>query len=248
MNASLSQRLHDQTLDRLIDRFGLTEEHGEGGGPWLSLVSQLPMVQGEVGRVRVFRGGPLSQLLTCTITVPPIGLDSHMLFAFTDTESALPHFTVDSVKTGDVYAFHLDLIPRLDLAVSLAYMDQVFGPLTEAFQQHRELEGLSPAQLDPRQYAVMSPWMCVNRTDEAAFRATFDTVNTYLDHWFGLVDRGIDDDATAGTTVEHLAARDAGHRGVIFNAEVDKVWNQITPMIGADAVARIIGQLRATRG
>ncbi len=42
-------------------------------------------------------------------------------------------------------------------------MDHVFAPLTPAFKQHRELPGLKPAQLDPRQYAVMSPWMLVNR-------------------------------------------------------------------------------------
>ena len=248
MSDSLSKQLSDQTLARIVQRYDMSEVTGDDGGPWLPLISQLPMVQGSVGQVRIFKGGPLTQLLTCTIAVPPIGLDSHMLFAFTDTEGAVPHFTVDSVKTGDIYAFHLDLIPRLDLAASLAYMDEVFGPLTETFQQHQALDGLSAAQLDPRQYAVMSPWMCVNRADESAFSATFDTVNAYLDHWFGLMDSGVSEAALSQSAPAERARRDAAHHAIIFNAEVDKVWNQITPMIGAEAVARIIGQLQATRG
>lgn len=248
MSESLSQQLHDQTLNQIIERFELTEVTAADGGPYLPLISQAPMVQGALGAVRVFKGEGLTQLVTCTIVVPPIGLDSHMLFAFTDTEGGVPHFTVDSVRNGDDYAFHLDLIPRVDLAVSLAYMDEVFAPLTENFKQHRDLDGLTPAQLDPRQLAVMSPWMLVNRANEAAFKATFAHVNAYLQHWFGLMDAGVSKAALAGTTPQQRAERDAAHRGVIFNADVDKVWNQITPLIGADTVEQIISLLRATRG
>lgn len=244
---SLSQALHDQTLKRIVERLRLTETKGEDEGPWLSLISQLPMAQGRIGQVRRFTGAPLSQLISCTITVPAIALDSHMLFAFTNTESAIPHFTVDSVRNGADYAFHLDLIPRLDLAVALDYMDTVFTPLTATAQAQRELPGLKPAQLDPRQYAVMSPWMLVSRANESAFRATFSAVKRYLEHWFDLLDQVLPHAATAGTTREQRAARDAAHRAVLFSPEVDKVWNQITPLIGADAVHRLITQLRTTR-
>ena len=248
MSESLSQQLHDQTLQQIIERLNLSEVSGQEGGPWLDLISQAPMVQGSIGQVRVFKGEGLTQLVSCTIVVPPIGLDSHMLFAFTDTECAIPHFTVDSVSTAGTYAFHLDLIPRLDLAVSLDYMDEVFTPLTETFDKHAQLEGLSKAQLDPRQLAVMSPWMLVNRADEAAFKATFDAVQTYLEHWFALRKKGISDKALSSVNGEQLAKRDAAHREIIFNPEVDKVWNQITPLLGAETVEKIINLLRATRG
>lgn len=242
---SLSQQMHDETLGRIVEHLGLKEIRGADGGPWLPLISQVPMAKGQVGQVRVFRGGKLAQLVSCTIIVPAIGLDSHMLFAFTDTESAVPHFTVDSVRNGADYAFHLDLIPRLDLAVELPYMDEVFAPLSAQFKAHRELSGLKPAQLDPRQYAVMSPWMLVNRADEAAFKSTFAAVSAYLDHWFGLMDRGV---ASVGTsTPAQRAARDVAHRGVLFNPEVDKVWKQITPLIGAEAVHQMLSLLCQTR-
>lgn len=248
MSTSLSQQLHYQTLNAILERFDLNEVTAEGGGAYLPLISQAPMVQGSIGQVRVFKGSGLTQLVSCTIVVPPIGLDSHMLFAFTDTESGLPHFTVDSVRNGDTYAFHLDLIPRLDLAVSLAYMDEVFAPLSETFTQHKTLDGLSPAQLDPRQLAVMSPWMLVNRADEPAFKATFGAVQAYLEQWFSLMDKGLSEAALEGSTAQSRAARDDAHRAVIFNPEVDKVWNQITPLLGQDTVNTIISLLRATRG
>lgn len=244
---SLSQQLHDQTLTRLIDRLGLSELQAAGGGSWLPLNSRLPMAQGQIGQVRVFRGSKIAQLVSCTIVVPAIGLDSHMLFAFTDTESAVPHFTLDSVRNGDTFAFHLDLIPRLDLAVSLPYMDQVFAPLTETFKATRDMVGLTPAQLDPRQYAVMSPWMFVSRADEAAFRKAFDTVGAYLEHWFKVLDDGVRVDVLEGTTPQQRAERDAAHRSILFNPEVDKVWKQITPLLGADTVEKMLQLLRQTR-
>lgn len=248
MSESLSQKMHDQTLQSIVERYQLTEVQAEDGGAFLPLISQVPMAQGQVGQVRVFHGEPLTQLVTCSIVVPAIGLDSHMLFAFTDTESGVPHFTVDSVQTGEMYAFHLDLIPRLDLAISLAYMDEVYVPLTKTFTTHQEQPGLSQAQLDPRQLAVMSPWMLVNRADETAFRATFDSVEAYLQHWFALMEKGVSDSALAATTADTRASRDLSHRRIIFNPEVDKVWNQITPLIGADAVTQIISLLCAHRG
>lgn len=251
MSESLSHQMHGNAVRRLIERLNLQEVTAADGGPWLPLVSHAPMAQGSIGEVRQFKervkGKGLCQLVTCTIVVPAIGLDSHMLFAFTDTEGAVPHFTVDSVRNGSDYAFHLDLIPRLDLAVELGYMDEVFAPLTEQFKQHRELPGLKPAQIDPRQYAVMSPWMLVNRADEAAFRSTFAAVDAYLTHWFAVLERGVSAAALSDTTPAQRAKRDAGHRAVLFNPEVDKVWKQITPLLGADAVAKTIGLLRNTR-
>ncbi len=248
MSESLSQLLHDQTLQRLVEKLDLHEVHGADGGPWLTLQSQVPMVQGAIGQVRVFEGTAITRLVSCTIVVPPIGLDSHMLFAFADTESGLPHFTVDSVRNGADYAFHLDLIPRLDLATHLPYMDAVFAPLTSVYQAHRDTPGLKPAALDPRQYAVMSPWMLVNRADESAFKATFQAVDSYLDHWLTLHQSGVPADCLGETTATGRAARDSAHRAVIFNADVDKVWNQIAPLIGAPAVDALIGLLRSTRG
>lgn len=245
-SVSLSQTLWQKTLDRLVERLGLQEELAADGGPFLPLDCKAPMFDGSVGQVRIFKGGPLFQLVTSTIVVPPIQLDSHMMFAFMPSSSPIPHFTLDSVRAGEHHAFHLDLIPRVDLGSQLAYMDECFTPLTEAHEKGNAIEGLSPAQLSPRQYAIMSPWMLASRADTAAFTAIEGSVNEYLDHWFGLVDNGVSAGALEGIDRDQLVARDKRNKAIIFNEDVDKVWDQITPLIGREAVDTQIELLRRT--
>lgn len=245
-NASLSQALWQSTLDKLVDRLGLEEQTADDGGSWLPLTCQAPMYDGPVGQVRVFKGGPLFQLVTSTIVVPPIQLDSHMMFAFMPSDSPVPHFTLDSVRAGEHHAFHLDLIPRLDLGSNLDYMDECFTPLTEAHEKGEAIEGLSRAQLSPRQYAIMSPWMLANRATPEAFTAIEDSVNEYLEHWFALVENGVSSADAAGVSREQLVERDRRNKAIIFNEDVDKVWDQITPLIGRDAVDAQIALLRST--
>ena len=236
---SLPEALFTRTLERLVDHLGLEEQHGEGGGPYISLQSQLPMVQGEVGNVRLFTGAPLFRVVTCSLAVEPIQLDSHMMFAFTPGTSALPHFTLDSVSAGEHHAFHLDLIPRLDLGSNRAYMDEAFTPLTELFDAGNAIEGLSPAHLSPRQNAIMSPWMLAKRATDEAFAAIDASVEAYEQHWFGLLEKGISEQALAGATPEELQARNLANKRMIFDPEIDPVWNRITSMIGEDAVQAI---------
>jgi hypothetical protein len=234
---SLPHRLWEDTLQRIIDTLGLDESCGDDGGPYLPLVSQLPMVQGEVGNVRVFTGESLYRVVTCSLTVAPIQLDSHMLFAFTPGSSAVPHFTLDSVSAGEHFAFHLDLIPRLDLGSNLAYMDEVFGPLTDAFERGSAIEGLSKAQLSPRQHAIMSPWMLANRATEEAFSSIDSVVRDYQQHWFGLLDTGVSEQARGNITAAQLQERNLRNKEIIFDPNVDPVWERITGMIGEQAVA-----------
>jgi hypothetical protein len=241
-----AKRLFDGALTTILTALDLTETHSSDGGPWLPLMSHAPFHQGQCGNVRVFTGGGLFRVLTCSITAPAIGLDSHMLFAFTSSDSAVPHFTVDSVQAGDHMAFHLDLIPRLDLATHLAYMDWAFGGLTETFTAASQIEGLSPAMITPRQRAVMSPWMLVNRATPEAFAAVEPLVQTYQTHWLGLLATGAPEATLGDDTNATLAVRDRVNKAIIFDPDVDKVWNQIRGLIGHDAVETIRGALMET--
>ena len=160
-------------------------------------------------------------------------VDSHMVFAFTPKDSAIPHFTLDSVHAGPFLAFHLDLIPRVDLGANLAYMDAVYGGLvTDAQAEAKKVEGFTPAQLSSRQLAVMSPWMLANRATADAF--TKIPVMSYLEQWSRLVEQGLPAAATEGLTGSDFARRDQQNRAVLFNKVVDPVWVQIETMIGAD--------------
>lgn len=243
---SLPRQLHELALNRIVGRYRLEEVHGEGGGPYLSFTCQAPFAAGaDAGCMRLFRGEPLFQVVTSTIVVPQIQLDSHMVFAFAPSDSAAPHFTVDAVRAGEHHAFHLDLIPRLDLGANLAYMNEVFQPLTQACEAGRAIEGLSRAELSPRQWAIMSPWMLAHRATEAAFGQIDNTVLAYQDHWFALLDKGLSDAALAHTSAGELAQRDRLNKSIIFNADVDPVWRKITPLLGEETVAKQLQVLQA---
>ena len=236
-SGSLPEALFSSTLEHLVDHLGLEEQPGEGGGAYLPLHSHLPMAEGEIGSVRLFTGDPLFRVVTCSLVVEPISLDSHMLFAFTPSGSAVPHFTLDAVHAGEHFAFHLDLIPRLDLGAHLAYMDEAFAPLTDAFEAGSAIDGLTPAHLSPRQHAVMSPWMLAHRASQNAFEKIDDVVSQYLRHWLGLLESGVSEASLNGVSSGELAARNLHNKRMIFNPDVDPVWNQIAPMIGEEAVA-----------
>jgi hypothetical protein len=233
---SLPKALAERTLSRITTELGLHEVHGPDGGPLMTLRSA--MSPHPVGAMRAFRGDAVERVVCASMVVPPIGLDSHMIFAFTPPSSPIPHFTVDAVKTGDFFAFHLDLIPRADIGAELAYVNATLQPLTATFEETQKIEGLSPAMLSPRQRALMSPWMLAYRATEAAFDRIGTSVSAYLDHWMQLVRAGVPGDVTGSMNVD-WAARDRKSRAAIFSPETDPVWIQVDRLLGADQSARM---------
>ena len=238
---SLSADLCGRTLDHIVEHLGLTEKTDPGDGPAMSLVSS--MAPDPVGSLRHFDGDVT--IVYVGITVDTIGLDSHMLFAFTPPDSAVPHFTLDSVQAGPHNAFHLDLIPRVDPGSHLAYLDLCFVPLTDAHDSAAEIDGLEAAELSPRQWQLMSAWMLAHRADDDGFAAIDPIVDTYRDHWLDLVADGV-----PASALDHhigpdaLADRDRRNRAAVFNAEVDPVWAQIDRLLGEDTSAAIREHLR----
>jgi hypothetical protein len=219
----------------IVGRLGLQEVTGAGGDAHMVLTSE--MSPEPVGVARLFRGEVT--LVYVGLTVEMIGLDSHMMFAFTPVDSAVPHFTVDSVQVPGGYAFHLDLIPRVDLGAHLRYMDHCYGPLTEVRSRALTIDGLTPTDLSPRQWALMSEWMMVNRCDEAAFLAVRPTVDAYREQWFSLLADGVPADLLDGLDAAGLARRDEANRAAIFDPDVDKVWAQVERLLGAEQSERV---------
>lgn len=228
---SLSGTLCHNTLDTIVERGNLTEVAGADGAPLLTLTSE---AFGEVGEARVFRGDRIAKAVYVGLAVPAIGLDSHMVFAFSPAGVPVPHFTLDSVFGQGTYAFHLDLIPRADLGTHLDYLDWAHTPLDATFDEVTSRPGLTKTAIGPRQFAMMSPWMLVHRADEEAFRGIDGAVKAYLEHWFGLVEGELPSAVVADVADTDLPARDERNRANIFNPEVDKVWAQVQGLIGAE--------------
>lgn len=228
---TLAADLAFSTLDKLRERLNLSEIKT------IPLTS--PMMPEPVGKVQVFSGEKISKAVYIGMSVPFIKLDSHMIFAFTDKDSMIPHFTLDSVNNDTTYAFHLDLIPRVDLGANLEYIDAVYGDLSEQFEKTQQIEGLSKAHLNPRQLAIMSPWMLVNRAEAEAFKKIGDSVDYYLQHWFSLVENGISENITKQFSPEYLMERDRKNREIVFNPDVDKVWAQVDRLVGAEMSAKM---------
>ena len=234
---SAAKTLSHNTLKKIQQHLGLYEIQGAERGPYMTLIS--PTDSAPMGQVRLFAGNPIQKVVYVGISAPPIQLDSHMLFAFTSADSPIPHFTLDAIQAGSGFAFHLDLIPRVDLGANLPYMNAALRPLTVEFEAAKAIEGLSPAHLSPQQCALMSPWMLAYRASEAAFLQIEKPVNTYLEHWFGLVKQGVPAEAIVGVDSASLAQRDQLNRQALFNPAVDPVWEKIAPLIGPEAGARI---------
>ena len=257
---TLASKISYRTLDRISGHFGLDEVTGDDGGPFLPLVSPA-FGNTSVGEFRLWHGGDHLQKVVYTgITVEPIGIDSHMIFAFTKRDSVVPTFTLDSVYTkmppgadpnfpegGDMYAFHLDLVPRCDLGVNREYMARVYAGLTDTQAGVLGAEGVFPAHLSPTQRAIMSPWMLAQRTTADAYdRVVFPAAETYTSHWLQLVDDGLEDVA-AEIRGEAGATRDAANRELIFNREIDPVWNKIDQMLSPDVSDLMISVLRSQK-
>lgn len=230
---SLALTLSHRVLDRLVTGCGAIEV----GSPYQVLTS--PASPTPVGSVRVFQGGAIDRLVYIGLSVPAFGLDSHMIFAFTAPSSPLPHFTLDAVLAGPSYAFHLDLLPRVDLGVNLGYMDEVLAPLTPAYDHICALPGLSPAQISPRQRALMSPWMVAFRADASAFQRLDESVDAYVSHWLKLTRAGLPAEITRLTPPEALEHRDQANRALLFHPAVDPVWKLVERLLGKEVAERL---------
>ncbi|GAA0968372.1 hypothetical protein [Actinocorallia libanotica] len=232
---SLPKALFDRTLAKLE---GLEELELVRGEDLFSVMGPDP-----VGRLEVRTGTKVAKVVTISLVVPQIGMDSHMVFAFSPDDSALPHFTLDSVEAGGNLAFHLDLVPRAELASHLAYVNTVFEPLSPVFERSKEVFGSLRAAIGPRQYAMMSPWMLVNRASEEQFKAFDAFVDDYFAHWSALVESGLPPEVLATLADTDLAARDRANRENLFSPEVDPVWERVTRLVGQETSDRLRAEL-----
>jgi len=222
------------TLDRITAQTGVAEVEGEGGGPLLRLSGVGG--GGRAGSVRLFEGGGLTRLVYCNLDLPQRDLDSHMLYGFGPADSGVPHFTVDAADARGVVAFHVDLMPRVDLATHGPYLDAIFSPLDDVFAEVAGDPAFAAARLTPKQRALMSPWMLANRLDRSDFGRTGVPVRRYVDWWLTLVANGVGPEIEAGLADTDLPTRDAAMRRTLFGGDVDPAWDMAAAAVGSEPI------------
>lgn len=240
LSVPIQSNFFQATLSAIVEHFGLTELKGENSaGPFLSCNSRFGLVQ-DMAKVRVYMSNantngscPIEKLVHIELNCPQIGLASDMLYAFTNHETALPHFTLDVVKRGQTYGLHCDLIPRDSRGTEAPlYFQKLYLPLQQTFAETRRIEGVKAYKLRESQTAVMSPLLlCYLANNASDYAKLAPAVHSYLEQWFSVLDKGIDSGIT-GYTREQLSENDNLHRAQIFSPKVDPVWLFVRLLIG----------------
>jgi len=200
-----------------------------------------------VGELRVYRGrGRIQKIVTSHFNLdssdiqsrgpasqsPAPGLDSHSVTVFTAPESPVPHFLVDSVRVGSKVSFHVDLLPKRDLSISLAYLDRCFVPLSDIRSELDSAKGFEPGNAPLRQRALRSPWVAQYTLAPDLLGSAMGYIERYFRHWASL----LRSDAPELASAPDVAARDRQHRKLLFSRELDPYWLTLDRALGKEMV------------
>jgi hypothetical protein len=228
-----TQEMTDRVRDRLVERLGLTEV----GDPYehLGRVSD----GSPVGHVRVWTGDRVACLVDSRLTVPDLGIDSTMLHAFTRAGSTSPHLVSDLAGLPHGVNFHVDLVPRVDLASQPGYLDTVYPPLTDARAAAYAVAEAS-VNIPLRLIAFASPWLVGVTVTPERLSEMEQTYLDYVDHFAELVEK-----TPAVDGAPDVAARDAVTRRAQFDAATDPVWDMLANLVGRASVDRLLALLHS---
>ena len=236
---SASQQLFEHVFKRFKKQLAATEltadnnhcfqafTHSETGKP--------------AGLLKVYRGkAPVEYIITSSLYIEEMGMESYMLMAFAEPGSALPHFAFDAMTNSERGAFHVDYIPRLDLGIYPQYSKQVFEPLNEALDTLKANPDFSPGDGGRLLLSMLSPWTGLFQATPDKLAGGSTLIDHYLQHWFSLINTGV------STTVSSkaLADRDQQHRLALYNEENDMLWGLLKNLIGEKDRDLILSLLR----
>jgi hypothetical protein len=225
------QQLTDRLRDQLVDRFALTEV----GAPFEPLVRSADGTS--AGVVRVWTGGPGLTVVDSRLVLPEISVDSSMLHAFTASDCGAPHLVSDLAGLPHGVNFHVDLVPRVDLAAHPVYLDTVYPPLTDARAAAYAVDGVRRVDVPLRLLAFSSPWLVGVTVRPEQVEQVAGTYDTYLDRFAAL----LAEPPTVGDV--DLAARDRVTRRAQFDSASDPVWDFLAGIVGRPSVDRLLAVL-----
>ncbi len=227
-------------LARITKSLGLVEVPGPDGDAALPLTGAGGPLEGRrIGEFRVFTRDDGVRVVYSALSIDDFGMDTHQVYAFTPTSSAIPHLFLDtaiSPNTDGTFHFGLDLVPRIDLGASLDYAETVYGPITEVRAEALAQPGVMPVpSLGPLQWSVRSPWMVAAIVMPNELKSLSGVVDAYLDQWIHLVVSGLPVAAANDAKWQDLAERDRRNRAAMFSPRTNPVWGFLDRIVGAQA-------------
>ena len=170
---------------------------------------------------------------------------TQLFYAYSRANSLTPHLAVEWAEFGEEIAVHVDLLPRVDLAVNADYVDEVYRPLDSALAEVRSLPDLKPDPLPPLKAVGFSPWLVAVRGPASLASALAHTVDQYIDHWFSVFSGGVTARVDPiSNDPARLVQRDKFHRVTLF-PDNDPQFARITRRAGPNTTAELRAMFRS---
>lgn len=237
---------HTEIVERVAAAEGLRAE---------SVIPLTDMHTGEpVGEVATLSGMNLDKAVGVDLAFDDDAgsLWTRTFYAFARSIALVPHLAVEwsghGLDDDEPVGVLVDLIPRIDLAVNLGYVDEVYGPLTDTFSKARAIDGVHIASLHPRRSIAMSPWRLSLSVPRDRIEELAPLIDTYVSRWLEVNVGGV------GSPVDPLASdqarliqHDRFHRNTLFDPSSDPYWERIDRVLGPDTAAELRLTLRSQR-
>lgn len=236
--------LHKAAVERVSARYGLQTRIST---PLNSMQTGEPL-----GESTIAIGPEVDKTVSVDLQLPDHDQPSRLLsyYAFARPTALAPHVAIEwtsMVRAGqDRVGLLLDLLPRIDLAVNLQYVDEVYGPLTAVLDDAFSIDGLEPERISPRRAICFSPWRLSVTGPIEATDALDAVVERYLDHWISVISGGVDAsvDPVANDPTK-LVQHDKFHRNALFEEASDPRWDRIYRLLGPNEAAELRMALRS---
>jgi hypothetical protein len=193
-----------------------------------------------IGELRIYRGrGRVQKVVSSRYTLAAPVVDSHSVLVFTQPESPVPHFALESVQLGCEIHLYVDLLPKRDLAVALPYLDRCYAPLSPIVSELERDARFRAVPVSLRHRALLSPWHVLSLHDPHDLEGAQSYVDRYVSHWASL----LRSHAPELDSSPELATRDIAFRKTLFSRAVDPSWALRDRTIGRETVDRILAAL-----
>jgi hypothetical protein len=145
-----------------------------------------------------------------------------------------------SPSTDGTFHVGVDLLPKVDLATSIAYSEAVYDRLTEVRAAALAAPGVLPVPaLGPWHWSVHSPWMIAAIVSPEALHRLVPVVHAYVDQWLALLAGGIPDEVVEDVAWQDVAGRDRRVRRSMLSPRTNPAWPLLERLVGASTTAAV---------